>query len=187
MTLDAGQIDSAIAALAKRLLVPKDGHPIRLFVVGGSSGLLAGLLQPTRVTADVDVTLIDPADSWNAVAAAAAEIAREQALPETWLNNECRLYAWCLPLGWKERCTRVRAFPAIELWALSRGDFIAAKIVSARSRPQDLEDVQSLAPTNGELDFAEDNIARLRTEHLDPDDTLFDDATAIVESLRGAT
>lgn len=158
--------------------------PVRLYLVGGSAGLLSGLLSEARTTGDVDVTTIEPGKSWSDVLRAAQMVAKELDLPATWLNDKCRMYAWCLPLGWRERSERARTFGPIEIWLLNRRDFIAAKVVSAPSRPQDLEDLHAVRPTDEELAFTAEHIDRLEREHLDADVSL-DDARAILESLRG--
>ena len=184
MTLSASQLEEALRATGDRLDALGAEKIVRLYVVGGSAGLLSGLLSGTRTTGDVDVTTVEPDESWGDVCRAAQEVAKELDLPETWLNNKCRMYAWCLPLGWRERCERARSFGPLEVWLLDRRDFIAAKVVSAPSRPQDLEDLQAVKPTDEELEFTGEHIDRLEREHLDPD-VSFDDARVVLESLRG--
>lgn len=186
MTLSASQLEKALRATGDRLDALRAEKTMRLYVVGGSAGLLSGLLSGARTTGDVDVTTVEPDESWGDVCRAAQEVAKELDLPETWLNNKCRMYAWCLPLGWRERCERARTFGPLEVWLLARRDFIAAKVVSAPSRPQDLEDLQAVKPTNEELEFTAEHINRLEREHLDPD-VSFEDARVVLESLRDNT
>lgn len=102
----------------------------------------------------------------------------------TWLNGQCQMYAWCLPLGWRERCGRARTYGPLEVWLLDRRDFIAAKIVSSPQRPHDIEDVIAVKPTEAEFVFVENHLDRLTEESLDTDRT-FEDARAILQSLRG--
>jgi len=185
MTLNAPQLELALRRTAERLSAAGIDGPIRLYLVGGSAALLSGLLH-ARTTAGVDVTAVDPDRAWADVRDAARAAAEELELPDSWLNDKCRIYAWRLPLGWLQRCARARAFGPLELWPLSRRDLVAAKIVSAPTRPHDLEDLRAIGPTDAELDFAEQNIDRLEREHLDPDKS-FDDCRAILNALRGAT
>lgn len=168
MTLDATQLDQALRETGDRLAAEGDEGTVRLYLVGGSAGLLSGWLSGARSTGDVDVTQAEPTEAWEAVIRAAAEVADELGLPATWLNDKCRAYAWCLPLGWKERCEPLRTFGPLEVWRINRQDFIAVKV------------------TAKELDFTDDHLDRLEQESLDPDQS-FEDARAIVESLRGAS
>jgi hypothetical protein len=124
---------------------------------------------------------VDPDDAWRDVREAAKGVAQEMQLPATWLNDECRMYAWCLPPGWQARCRRARTFGPLEVWPLSRSDFVAAKVVSAPTRPQDIEDLRAVKPTESELDSAEANIDRLQREHLDPDQSFVDSRTILTE------
>lgn len=184
MTLDTSQLEHALRKTGERLTALGVTESVRLYLVGGSAGMLAGLLKPSRSTVDVDVTAVEPDASWGTVLRAADDVAKEFHLPEAWLNNECRMYAWCLPLGWQGRCELSRTHGPLQVWLLARRDFVAAKVVSAPARPQDFEDLLAVAPTAAELSFTEEHIDRLEREHLDPDCS-FDDARAILQSLRG--
>jgi hypothetical protein len=184
MPLRANQLEQALRTTGVNLDALGIEVVVRLYLVGGSAGLLSGLLPAARTTGDVDVSAVEPDDCWDAVRRAAARAAKELHLPETWLNDKCRIYGWSLPLGWKGRCHRIDRFGPLEVWAIDRQDFIAAKVVSAPRRPQDLEDLRAAGPTPEELLFAEENIDRIEREHLDPDAS-FEDARAILQALRG--
>lgn len=184
MPLRASQLEQALRATGVHLDALGIEVIVRLYLVGGSAGLLSGLLPAARTTGDVDVSAVDPEDCWDAVRRAAARAAKELDLPKTWLNDKCRIHGWALPLGWSERCHRIDRFGPLEVWAIHRQDFIAAKVVSAPSRPQDLEDLRAVRPTSEELSFAEAHIDRVEREHLDPDAS-FEDARAILQALRG--
>ncbi len=186
MTLDASQLDLSLRETGERLAASRSTGMVRLYLVGGSAGLLSGWLSGARSTGDVDITAVEPAEAWEAVTRAAAEVAAELGLPPTWLNDKCRMYAWCLPLGWKERCEPLRTYGPLEVWRISRQDFIAAKAVSAPNRPQDFEDLLAMKPTAEELEFVGRHLDRLEQESLDPDQS-FEDARAIVASLRDAS
>lgn len=184
MPLNAPLLEKALRDTAARLAYTNIRGPVRLYVVGGSAGMLSGVLAGSRVTADVDVTAIEPDAAWSMVRTAAQDAAKELELPETWLNDDCRVYAWRLPLGWRTRCAHAHTFGPLEVWLLDRCDFIASKTVSAPDRPQDLEDLRAAKPTLAELDFTGQHIDRLERETLDPDQS-FDDARVILRALRG--
>jgi len=184
MALTVSQLERALQRTGERLHAHGVAGPVRLYIVGGSAGLLSGLLRETRMTGDVDVATVAPGAAWPDVCAAAAAVAKELLLPETWLNDKCRTYDWCLPLGWQERCGKARPYGPLEVWPLHRVDFVAAKLISAPGRPHDLEDLRAIEPSAEELDLAEEHINRLEREHLDPDHS-FDDCREILAALRG--
>ena len=184
MSLKAPQIEGALRRTGAVLAARGIEGPIRLYLVGGSAGLLNGLIGAARMTADVDVMSMEPGEKWEWVRDAARTVAAELRLPETWLNDECRIFAWCLPLGWRGRCDRAIAAGPLEVRLISRGDFVAGRVVTAARRPADLEDLLALKPTRGELAFAEENVSRLEREHLGPEHG-FDEARAILRVLRG--
>jgi len=186
MTMDAFQLKRALRCTGAHLAKTGLTNTVRLYLIGGASGLLRGWLGPDRATVDIDVTTIVPIESWSAVRSAAAAVAEDLGLPQTWLNDDCRAFAWALPLGWKDRCARSDVFGPLEIWVLDRLDLIAIKVVSGPARPQDQADVCILAPTPHELDFVEQHIDRLEAEHLDPDRS-FSGPRAILQSLRGNT
>jgi hypothetical protein len=130
---------------------------------------MAGLLRPNRATADCDVLWLGDDSTWGDIIAAAAEAAAQLQLPSAWLNRDCTMYAWCLPLGWLERCAEVGCFGgrALRVRHISRFDLIAAKLMGAPSRPHDLEDLRDMQPTGPELDASEAHFDRLQREHLD--------------------
>ena len=156
---------------------------VSLYVIGGSAGLLSGRLAESRTTGDVDVGIVDPEEHWIKVCEAARDVAVELSLPREWMNDRCRMFGWCLPLGWRERCEFVSQYGPLNVFAIGRRDFIAAKVISSPKRPQDLEDLRVLAPTVDDLEFAEEHIGRLEQEHPDVDAS-FSDVKIILEYLR---
>lgn len=181
--LDGQALLDALRATGQLLSQQGLGHGFRLVVTGGTAGLLGGLLSTSRTTGDCDVVgWIGREEDWRRVLAAAAEVAEQMRLPKTWLNDDCRIFGWCLPLGWMDRCVEVGRFGPLEVWRVARIDLIAAKVFSSPRRPQDLEDVRVMGPTAAELDHAERNIDRLEAEDLDG--RAFEGARAVVWSLR---
>jgi hypothetical protein len=156
--------------------------PIRLVIAGSAAGILGGFLPPSRTTGDCDVLWIPDDPIWKEVAAAAQVVGQTLNLPESWLNRNSTMYAWGLPLGWRERCESVGTFGPLEIVRLSRRDLIAAKVVSSPRRPHDVQDLRDMRPTSEELDFAAENLDRLAAEHLDRYE--FEDERATLESLR---
>ena len=150
-------------------------------LAGGSAGLLAGLLANARTTADCDVIWTDSTE-WELMERSAREIAAEQGLPDRWLNRDCAVYAWSLPLGWLDRCEKVRTFGAFEVMRLARIALIASKVFGAPLRPQDMQDLRAIAPTASELDVVEAHLDRLASEHLDGDE--FASQREVLRTLR---
>lgn len=160
------------------------GPGIRLCVCGGGAGLLAGLLKATRTTGDRDVMWQGAKEDWRELVAAATAAAQELGLPANWLNRDSSTFAWCLPLGWVDRCESVGRFGRLGVVRLSRWDLIAAKVISAPRRPQDFQDLRDLQPTADELDRVIEHLDRLMAEHAGGE--AFDDQRTIVETLRSA-
>lgn len=75
------------------------------------------------------------------------------------------------------------AFGRLEVVVLSRGDPIAANVMGAPLRPQDLRDLREMKPTPGELDAVADHLDRLASEDLNG--RTFDDQRRVLEALRG--
>ena len=182
MNLDSQHIHLALRRTAESL-GPQDTI-LQIVVGGGCAGLLAGLLAADRTTADCDVYWSGDAGQWDAIAEAARATARQLGLPPEWLNRDCTIFAWCLPIGWQSRCVRVAVFGSVEILRLSRLDLIAAKVISAPRRPQDLEDLFAIKPLDTELDEVEQHIDRLESEDLDRREYVAE--RAIVAALRGA-
>jgi hypothetical protein len=122
---------------------------------------------------------------WRKVEAAAKQVAVTLKLSETWLNKECTNYANCLPLGWQGRCEAVGEFGPLHVRRISRMDLIAAKVVSCPRRPQDVEDLQEMKPTESEWRHAEENLDRLQSEDLDGNE--YEDQREVLKELRGGS
>jgi hypothetical protein len=181
--LDSQLVLKALSAVGQALSRRGRVVPIRVLVAGGTAGILGGLLRPERTTGDCDVMEVGIESDWSDLERAAAETATQLDLPPTWLNRDCQMYAWCLPVGWQSRCEPVDRFGPLDVSRVSRIDLIAAKVIGGPTRPQDLEDLRDLQPDMDELDFAEQNLDRLEAEHLDG--RKFDNERAILNVLRG--
>lgn len=144
--------------------LPADMPPITLYLVGGVAGMLTELLPPSRTTGDCDVMVIEPAQAWEQVKQAAKIAGEQVGLKEDWLNDDCKMYAWQMPLGWQGRCKDLGQFGPMNVMALSRQDLIASKVMGAPKRIQDRTDLQELKPTSIELDFVEEHLRRVEAE-----------------------
>lgn len=169
---------AAFAALANRLGPIKP--PVTLVVCGSAAGLLTHLLAPARLTGDCDIVGCEPEESWVKIQAAAAVMAPEFRLSETWLNRKAERCLWKFALGWERRLVAVHDFGSLRIKVISRRDLIAAKVMAARM--QDVEDLLELRPTREELDFAAANLERQVAESLDRDE--FPKQHAVLNLLR---
>jgi len=155
---------------------------VRLLVVGGVAGMLTKVLPADRTTTDCDVMDLVPADRWEAVRQAAAEVGRELGLKPTWLNQDSRAYQHYMPVGWQSRCVEVGLFGKLDVRVAQRADLIVAKVMGAAQRVQDREDLRFLKPTADELDRVDKQLDRFEAESLDYQ--TFAQQRAIVAALR---
>lgn len=181
--LDAHLTARALRSVGDVLSARGVSHRVRLVLAGGTAGLFGGFFREHRVTGDCDVLWSGDDQTWRAIADAARSVAEAQGLPPTWLNRDCTAYAWCLPLGWQQRCEPVGAFGPLEVLRIGRFDLIAAKVMGAPGRPQDLEDLFDLRPTSDEIRLLDEHLDRLEAEDLDR--RTFDHQRRIVDALRG--
>jgi len=124
------------------------------------------LLSGNRTTGDVDVLWAGSDEEWRTIERAAAVVAADLSLPARWFNRDCSQFAWCLPLEWESRCVHAGTFGRLDVWRIARVDLLAAKLISAPKRPQDLLDIQEIAPTREEIAFLHEHLDRLESEHL---------------------
>lgn len=181
--LDHLSLPDALAAVGAELARQSGPGRVRIVIAGSTAGLLARLLKAARVTGDCDVIWLGDEPTWTRIESAAATVARDLDLPSNWLNRSVSMWAWCLPLGWSERCEHVGTFDALDVFRIGRIDLIAAKVMSSPRRPHDLEDLRDLKVTREKLSFVEQHIGRLQAEDLDRRE--FADQRAILQSLRG--
>lgn len=162
--------------------LPDSSPPATIVVAGASAAMLGRLLGRGRSTTDCDVMRAEPEEVWAALAAAAAIVGRRVGLRADWLSRDCQMYAWSLPLGWRERCEHVAKLGRLDVLRLSRLDLICAKIMSAPKRPQDMEDLRAMEPEGSDLAFAIANLDRLSAESLDNEG--FTDQRGVIADLR---
>jgi hypothetical protein len=176
--IGAQQLDPVLAALGEQL--DAAGQTAHLVVIGGS-GLLA-IDAIARSTSDVDVVALEihgelvSADPLpEAIAHAAAIVARDLGLDRNWLNaGPAGLLALGLPDRFSDRLVRRDYGPALRVSFAARLDQVFLKLYAAADRrePRDFADLRQLEPTAAELRDA----ARWARTHNMPGP--FDDAIA---------
>jgi hypothetical protein len=163
--MDSALSIQALQRTGERLARKQPPLPrMAVYLVGGVSGMATGELAADRTTGDCDVMAVEPDDHWPAVADAAGEVAGEMGLKPDWLNRDCGMYAWQMPLSWKSRCRPLADYGPLRVMVPARVDLIAAKIMSAPKRPQDRDDLMAMGPTEAEIDEAERNLQRVESE-----------------------
>jgi hypothetical protein len=163
--LGNSMIVKALTALGARC---KLDRKIEILLVGGAAGVLIGALPAAWTTADVDLLHVSAAEDRDTVLEAAADVARQLSLPNDWLNDWSSLFSWTLPDGWQNRRHHVGTFGRLIVYAASRLDLIAMKLLA--HRPQDLEHLEQMNVRSEDLDFVRiylDSRARLYREGRD--------------------
>ncbi len=120
-------------------------------VIGGAALALMGVIQ--RPTRDFDILVPELPAS---IASAARDFAKAQResgveLHSDWLNNGPMQLDDVLPIGWRERATRIFEGQALALSTLGRPDLLKNKLFALCDRGTDLPDCIALAPTAAEL------------------------------------
>jgi hypothetical protein len=141
---------------------------VEILLIGGAAGMLTGQFAAARTTTDCDVINAVPKESQQTVLSAAAQIATQRQLPETWLNFQA-MQLDILPDGWHTRKVHIATFGPLSIFALSRKDLLATKFYAGHVR--DREDIQAIAPTGEELVFVRAylNMLRVPARHADLD------------------
>jgi hypothetical protein len=146
--MDVSAVEQALSRLGERFSYHTE---VELLLVGGAAGMLTGLLPPLRTTIDCDVMASVPEDAMGAVEHAAARIAAELGLAETWLNSDVQLRRDALPDGWEIRRILIGNWGQLRVFAVSRIDLIAMKVLAGRA--QDIEDLRSMKPRADDVEF----------------------------------
>jgi hypothetical protein len=128
--------------------------------------MIASLLPPERTTVDGDVMVYAPVRDAPAVELAADEVAPELGLTRNWLNSDAQIRRDTLPDGWQQRRIYVGTYGRLHVYAASRVDLIAMKVLAGR--PQDVEDLQQMKVEGHEADFVRRQLATMKDEGTDP-------------------
>lgn len=156
----------ALRTVGERLAERGLTEPVTVAIGGAVAAMVVGDLPASRSTHDCDVVLVEPEEHWVLLQDAARLAALERDLPPVWLNRDTRMYAHLLPLGWRERCERIGAFGPLVALSISRRDLLAMKLAGAPVRPQDLEDIAAMKPTDDEIILLRRHLDRLEAESL---------------------
>lgn len=152
---------------------------VELLLVGGAAGMLTGLLPPARTTTDCDVMAYVPEHAMAAVENAAEQVATELGLPATWLNSNVQLRRDALPDDWQTRRVLIGTWGQLRVFAVSRVDLIAMKVLAGRA--QDLEDIRSMKPRPDDVEFVRRYLDGLPAKGTTPEQVA--EAREVLESL----
>jgi hypothetical protein len=177
-SIGAEQLQVVLTALGEQLA--QVGERAHLVVIGGSA--LIALDVVARATRDVDIVALDVDGSLisadplpEALARAAALVARDFKLEPNWLNaGPTSLLDLGLPAGFDTRTVTRDYGIALRVSFAARIDQVSLKLYAAADRraPRDFADLRDLEPTESELHAA----ARWARTHNMPGQ--FDDALA---------
>jgi hypothetical protein len=126
-----------------------------IVLAGGAALILGGYID--RGTNDGDVIDADP--RLREIADLVAAVADERHLPVTWLNDGVRGFLDVLPPDYRDRLEEVATFENLHVLRLGRLDMIVMKFFALR--PQDLEDLATLAPRADEIEFVRGQLGRI--------------------------
>ena len=141
-------IEDALRLLGKRIEYQEQ---IEILLVGGAAGMLTNQLGQNRVTTDCDVMVYLPEHAMAVVELAAEQVAERLELSPTWLNSNVQLRADSLPDGWESRRIWIGDYGLLRVYAASRLDLIAMKVLAGRD--QDLEDLDAMRVRQDEVPF----------------------------------
>ncbi len=169
-----------IEAAFRRLGELVDYHcEIEILLVGGAAGMVTGVLPAARTTTDCDVMVYLPEEALAVVESAADKVADEMGLAVHWLNSDVQVRRDALPDAWRSRRVAVGVYGRLAVYAVSRPDLIAMKVLAGR--PQDLEDLAAMKPRQDELDFVSVYLDGLDAKGTRPEQ--LDDARLVLSAL----
>ena len=175
--MDKHGIDRALRALGEHL----DWHSdVDITLVGGAALMLTGQVDRRRVTTDCDVIDYLPQEAMAAVEIAGEKVADELGLDHDWLNSKVQIRLDTLPDGWKERRIHCRDFGRLRVFALSRPDLIAMKVIA--NRGQDRQDLDEIKVRHDEAEFVRNYLDGLADKGTKQDQ--INDARLVLESLK---
>lgn len=174
--MNATAVERAFEKLGERFSYHTE---VELLLVGGAAGMLTGLLPPARTTTDCDVMAYVPEDAMGAVENAAEQVARELGLAATWLNSNVQLRRDALPDDWQTRRVWIGTWGQLRVFAVSRVDLIAMKVLAGRA--QDLEDIRSMKLRPDDVEFVRRYLDGLPAKGTTPEQIA--EAREVLQSL----
>jgi hypothetical protein len=159
------------------------GSAVKILLVGGAAAMVTGLLPSGRTTVDCDVMVYEPEQSGPAVEVAAEQAAEELGLAPTWLNSDVQIRRDTLPAGWQGRRIHVGTYGRLHVYAASRPDLIAMRVLAGRAQDvEDLEDLEAMKMTEDEVDFVRSHLGGLAEKGTHADQVQA--AYALLDSLK---
>ncbi len=146
--MNTSTVENALRRLGEMLEYHTD---IEILLVGGAAGMITGALAKNRVTTDCDVMVYIPPNAMAAVEMAAEIVADEQGLAPNWLNSTVQLRVDALPNGWEQRKVLIDIYGLLHVYAVSRPDLIAMKVLAGRD--QDIEDLEAMKIRTDDVEF----------------------------------
>jgi len=153
---------------------------VEVLLVGGAAGMLTGVLAPSRTTIDCDVMVYVPRHAMIAVETAADEVASELGLPAKWMNSDAQIRTDTLPDGWEQRKVFIGEFGKLRVFAVSRVDLIAMKVLAGRA--QDLEDLRAMRMRSDDVAFVRAYLGLLAAKGTAREQ--IEDAMELIDSLK---
>jgi len=152
--MDESEITTALRRLGEL------GVEGRFILAGSAAAILGDWLS--RATMDVDVIVSEPKPS--EISKQVQEVSEEMGLPADWLNDAATAWRDYLPSDFLGRIERIATFGDLGVFRLARQDLVLLKLIGLR--PQDLEDLREMEPTEEELRFAKGQLERIAV--MDP-------------------
>ncbi len=177
---DVHHLDLALRRLGEIAAV-KGVLEVDVLLVGGAAAMVTGLLPAERVTMDCDVMLARPADAMAILESAAERVSEELGLPPRWFNGDVQLRRDLLPDRWHERKVWVGMWGGLRVFAASRLDLIAMKLVAGRD--QDIQDLHAMGIGRHDESFLRRHLASLAMTHHTA--SVVDDAIILLEAILG--
>ncbi len=175
---------SLIEAALLRLCQVFEWHQIvEILIVGGAAGMITGQFARGRTTTDCDVMVYAPERAFGALERCADEVGAALGLAAGWFNSNVQLRRDALPDGWMRRRIFVCEGPWLRVFAASRPDLIAMKVLAGRAR--DVVDIESMHIRADEVEFVRTFLDALAAKGTPPDQIA--DARVLLGALRTYT
>jgi len=133
----------------------KAGFDGRIIVIGSAAAILCEWLE--RATEDIDVIASDTKISH--YKDTIEMVAESLDLPSSWLNDAAIAWGEILPADFMKRSGHLGQFHGLEVICIGRPDFVLLKLYALR--PQDIDDLKEMVPTEEEIEFVRQQLPRI--------------------------